>query len=201
MGERQIPLRRILVLAGARSTQLEHQQAASGLGQLLAGQGRTIIYGGARVGLMGLLADGALAAGGEVIGVITEELAGCELAHEGLDRLIVVETLHQRSEQMLQQADGVIALPGGLGTMAELLEAATWTQLGLQQIPIGILNVANYFDPLLQMLDGAVTDGFLAPEHLDSVIADTDPQRLLQQLEEWTPPPAKYQLSNGSAGR
>jgi uncharacterized protein (TIGR00730 family) len=141
------------------------------------------VYGGGRVGMMGAVADAALAAGGEVIGVIPRRLVDRELAHTGLTELHVVETLHERKAGMSELADGFIALPGGLGTLEELAEVASWAQLGLHAKPIGLLGRAGYWDHLLSWLDHAVEEGFLAPVHRALVQQDTDLDALLTRFE------------------
>lgn len=157
-------------------------QAAQQVGQLLAHKKIQLIYGGGRTGLMGALADAALAAGGEVIGVITHSMNTPALAHPGLTRLEVTETIHQRKARMYALADGYLALPGGYGTLDELFEALTWGQIGEHSHPIGLLNVAGYYDPLLEMLDRAVQEGFLFPEHRQALLCDSDVERLLQAM-------------------
>ena len=156
--------------------------AARSLGQVLATRGLRLIYGGGHVGLMGAVADGALDAGGEVIGVITEALAERELSHDGLGTLEVVATMHERKARMADLSDGVIMLPGGFGTLDEFFEAITWTQLGVHATPCGILDVGGYFGPLLGFLDAAVAAGFFAPRHRAMIATSNDPGELLDQL-------------------
>jgi len=149
---------------------------------LLAGKGITIVYGGGSIGLMGILADAALEAGGRVIGVIPGHLGEKEIAHAGLSELHVVRTMHERKALMMELSDAFIALPGGLGTLEELFEVLTWSQLGLHAKPCGLLNVRGYYDPLLALLDRAVEQGFLRREHRGLLAVDTDPAGLLEQL-------------------
>ena len=156
--------------------------AARSLGQVLATRGLRLIYGGGHVGLMGAVADGALDAGGEVIGVITEALAERELSHDGLGTLEVVATMHERKARMADLSDGVIMLPGGFGTLDEFFEAITWTQLGVHATPCGILDVGGYFGPLLGFLDAAVAAGFIASRHRAMIATSNDPGELLDQL-------------------
>jgi len=137
---------------------------------------------------MGLLADAALAAGGEVIGVIPRALQAKEVAHRGLSQLHVVDSMHQRKALMAELSTAFIAMPGGFGTFDELCEILTWTQLGLQRGPCGILNVAGYFDPLLQMFDRAETEQFIKPEHRRMVIADDSAETLVKRLLEYQVP-------------
>jgi uncharacterized protein (TIGR00730 family) len=164
-----------------------HAEAAAGLGRLLAERGMGLVYGGGHVGLMGVIADAALAAGGEVHGVITRALQGKEIAHRGLTTLEVVETMHDRKAAMADRADAFVMLPGGFGTLDEFFEVLTWTQLGIHDKPCGVLDVAGYFDPLRDLLDRAVEQHFVRDAHRDIVIIDADPERLLERLAGWTP--------------
>jgi uncharacterized protein (TIGR00730 family) len=162
--------------------------AAASLGRLLAEREIRVVYGGGHVGLMGVLADAALAAGGAVHGVITRTLADKEVAHGGLTTLTVVDTMHQRKAEMADRSDAFIMLPGGFGTLDEFFEAVTWTQLGVHTKPCGILNVARYFDPLLSLIAEATEQRFLRPQHRDLVVVDSDPEALLDAFAAWTPP-------------
>ena len=153
--------------------------AARRMGETLARGGLTLVYGGGKTGLMGALADSVLEHGGQVIGVITGSMNTPELAHTRLTRLEVTATIHQRKARMYALADGYIALPGGYGTLDELFETLTWAQIGEHQKPVGILNVDGYYDPLLEMLDRAVAEKFLFPEHRQSLLCETEPERLL----------------------
>jgi uncharacterized protein (TIGR00730 family) len=161
--------------------------AATSLGQRLAERGIRLVYGGGHVGLMGLLADGALGAGGEVHGVITRALEEKELAHRGLTSLEVVDTMHQRKAAMADLADGFIMLPGGFGTLDEFFEVVTWTQLGVHAKPCGLLDVNGFFEPLGALLDGAVRQRFIRAEHREMLITVSDPDALLDLLASWTP--------------
>ncbi len=154
---------------------------------LLADAGIRIVYGGAKVGTMGALADAALRAGGDVIGVIPSQQVGQEIAHDGLTELHVVESMHDRKAMMSRLADGFVALPGGLGTLEEFAEIVTWSQLGIHQKPTGLLNTDGYYDHLLAFLDHAVDQGFLRPEDRALVLADRDVHTLLNQLRSWRP--------------
>jgi uncharacterized protein (TIGR00730 family) len=156
--------------------------AARELGALLTQQNITLIYGGAQIGLMGSIADAALAAGGQVIGVIPRMLMTRELAHPGLSELRMVETMAQRKELMMSLSDAYIALPGGIGTLDELFEVWTATQLGVEAKPFGLLNVQGYFDQLLGFLDHAVAQGFLREQHRRQLKLHDDPAALLRQL-------------------
>ena len=147
------------------------------------------MFGGGSVGLMGVLADHALAAGGHVTGVIPHGLAARELAHRGVADMRVVPTMHARKALMAELADGFVALPGGLGTFEELLEIATWGQLGIHRKPVGVLNVAGYYDPLVALLDHAVAAGFVSEPNRGRVVVDEDAARLLDRLSAHVPPP------------
>jgi len=161
--------------------------AATSLGGAMARRGIRLVYGGGHVGLMGQIADAALAEGGEVHGVITRALEGKELAHPGLTRLEVVDTMHQRKAAMADLADGFIMLPGGFGTLDEFFEVITWTQLGVHAKPCGLLDVDGYFDPLEALLDGAVRQRFIRPEHRGMLMTESDPDALLDRLGSWVP--------------
>ena len=156
-------------------------------GALLAKRGIAVVYGGGNVGLMGAVADGALSHGGEVHGVITKALEVKELAHHGLTSLIVVDTMHERKAAMADRADAFVALPGGFGTFDELFEVITWTQLGIQEKPCGILNHAGFFDELIAFIDTATTSGFVKQPHRDAVICANDGESMLAALHEWEP--------------
>lgn len=176
-------MKRLCVFCGSQTGQRPlHGDMARQLGRLLAQRGLGLVYGGGHVGLMGLLADAALQAGGEVIGVIPQALVDKELAHGGLTALHVVASMHERKAVMADLADGFAALPGGYGTLDELFEILTWAQLGLHAKPIGLLNASGFFDPLLGWLERAVADGFVRPAHRELLHVADQPQRLLQLL-------------------
>jgi uncharacterized protein (TIGR00730 family) len=156
--------------------------AARAFGALLASRGVGTVYGGGRVGLMGALADGALAAGGEVLGVIPEQLMAHELGHEGCTELFVVAGMHARKMMMASLADAFVALPGGYGTMEELFEVLTWTQLELHRKPVGLLDVGGYYHHLRAWVAHAVASGFVRPLHAELLVCDDDPARLLDRL-------------------
>ncbi len=168
----------------------EYVQAAKELGQVLASRQITLVYGGARIGTMGQIADAALAAGGQVIGVIPESLAH-HVAHPGLTELRVVGTMHERKALMAEMADAFITLPGGLGTFEEFFEIVTWAQLNMHHKPSGLLDVCGYYQPLMTFLDHAVTQRFLKPEHRAMILLDDNPERLLDQFETYRPPTVK----------
>ncbi len=163
-------------------------RAAAAFGRLLAEQGRRLVYGGGDVGLMGAVADGALAANGTVVGVIPQSLLELEVGHEGLSELHVVESMHERKALMAEFADGFVALPGGIGTFEELFEVLTWSQLGFHAKPTAILNVNGYFDALIRFVDNAVDSQFVKPVHRALLLDGTDPEALLAAMDAWTPP-------------
>jgi hypothetical protein len=165
-----------------------HLDAARALGQLLARRNIALVYGGARVGLMGALADAALEDGGRVVGVMPRGLWTREIGHTGLTELLVVDTMHERKAIMAERADAFVALPGGAGTLEELFEVWTWAQLGIHTKPVAVLNVDGFWDPLLGMLDHMVDAGFVRPPHRAMLLADDDAPRLLARLEAYEAP-------------
>lgn len=154
----------------------------------MAERGIGVVFGGGCIGLMGVVADAALSKGGEVIGVIPESLVRREIGHRGVTKLHVVETMHQRKALMADLSDAFIALPGGYGTLEEFCEAVTWSQLGIQQKPCGLLNIEKYWDGLLKVLDHAVDEEFVRPENSLLVLVASTPEGMLHRLLEWTPP-------------
>jgi uncharacterized protein (TIGR00730 family) len=184
-------VRRICVFCGSsRGRDPRHAQAAAALGARLARRGIGLVFGGGSVGLMGVLADAVLTAGGAVTGVIPRGLAARELAHRGVVDMRVVPTMHARKALMAELSDAFVALPGGIGTFEELLETATWGQLGIHRKPIGVLNVAGYYEPLVALLEHAVAEGFLSEAGRGLVIADDDAERLLDRLAAHRPLPS-----------
>ncbi len=165
-----------------------YSEAAAGLGAAIARRGLTLVYGGAHVGLMGMLADAALAAGGAVVGVMPLALVEKEIAHQGLTELREVGSMHERKQTMADLADGFIALPGGAGTLEEIFEVWTWGQLGHHGKPVGFLNVGNYFDKLLAFLDHQTAERFMRQAHRDMLIVETDPDRMLDRCAVYTAP-------------
>lgn len=166
----------------------DYLTAAQEMGRLLAEKGLTLIYGAGKTGLMGAVADGALGAGGKVIGVIPENLNQPQLARLDLTEVEVCHTISERQARMLELADAMIALPGGFGTLYELFEALTWAQIGLHRKPIGVLNIHGYYDPLLDLLKGARTEGFIFPEHYNLLTEASTPAALLQKIQQYEPP-------------
>lgn len=180
-------MRRVCVYAGSSpGARPEFAAAARELGTLLAQRSIGVVYGGGNVGLMGALADAALAAGGEVIGVIPHSLAAKELAHVGVTQLHAVDTMHERKARMAAESDGFIALPGGIGTLEELFEALTWLQLGFHTKPIGLLNIAGYYDRLLAFLETMELERFIRPEHRTMLLVEHEPAPLLDRLLSFT---------------
>ncbi|GAB4426079.1 MAG: TIGR00730 family Rossman fold protein [Bacteroidia bacterium] len=158
------------------------------MGQVLADSGRRLVYGAGNIGLMGILADAALAHGGEVVGVIPHFLMAKEVGHRGLSELIITDTMHARKARMAGLSDGFVAMPGGYGTMDELCEILTWAQLGLHGHPIGLLNTAGYFDGLLRFFDDMTRQGFLRPQNRDMILVHDQPAALLAQMTAYRPP-------------
>lgn len=162
--------------------------AAYQMGQQLAAHGHILVYGAGRTGLMGNVADGALSLGGQVVGVIPKNFLTPKLAHNGLTRLEVVETMHLRKARMAELADAFIALPGGFGTFEELFEILTWAQIGLHHKPVGLLNIKGYFDPLFMMIEHALQEGFIYAEHRLLLAQHEQPELLLEELAAYEPP-------------
>lgn len=183
-----MPLRSICVFCGASTgANPVYREAAVALGQALAGRGLTLVYGGGAVGLMGVVADAAMAAGGEVIGIIPQSLQDAEIGHRGLTRLEVVDGMHARKARMAELSDAFIALPGGLGTLEELFEVWTWGQLGYHGKPLGLLDVNHFYTKLSHFLDHLVEEGFVRTHHRDMLQRSETAEGLLQQLEAWEP--------------
>jgi uncharacterized protein (TIGR00730 family) len=160
----------------------EYADSARRVGHALARQGFGLVYGGGRVGLMGIVADAVIAGGGPVIGVIPEPLATKEIAHDGLTELHIVADMHERKAMMARRSAAFLTLPGGIGTFEEFFETLSWAALGLHQKPLGILNVAGYFDPLLAMINHAVTEKFVRPHHVERLIISTDAEAVVNEL-------------------
>jgi uncharacterized protein (TIGR00730 family) len=178
----------LCVFCGSNSGSRDvYRAAAESLGRHLGERKIRLVFGGGSCGLMGVVADAAIAAKGEVIGVIPKALERREIAHYGLSELRVVGSMHERKALMAELSDGFIALPGGLGTLEELFEALTWSQLGIHSKPIAVLNVSGYFDPLLVLLDRHVAEGFLRPEHRAMLIHGDDVEGLLERMAEYRP--------------
>ena len=193
-------MQRLCVFCGSNAGHdPRYRNAAEALGRLLAGRGIELVYGGGNVGLMGIIADACLAAGGAVIGIIPEALIGKEVAgrvvdHRGLTRLEVVASMHTRKARMAELADGFIALPGGFGTFEEFCEVLTWGQLGFHVKPMGLLNVNGFYDPLLALFERAVAEGFLREENRAMALAADDIESLLAALAAYRPEPVSKWL-------
>jgi len=168
-----------------------HAESARSLGKIMAARGLALVYGGGHVGLMGVLADAVLEAGGEVIGVIPQSMVDKELAHTGISKLHIVGTMHERKALMADLADGFAALPGAFGTADELFEILTWAQLGLHAKPVAILNIDGFFQALLAWLDHAVAEGFLKPKHRRLLQEAEDAEKLVNLLSSYRPEPAE----------
>jgi uncharacterized protein (TIGR00730 family) len=182
-------MKRICVFAGSNSgSRTEYLAAARAMGDALVRHQMGLVYGGARLGLMGAVADTVLAARGHVTGVIPEALVAKEVAHTGLSDLRVVASMHERKAMMGDLSDGFIALPGGLGTLEELFEVLTWAQLGLHRKPCGLLNVCGFFDGLLAFLEHSIDERFVRREHRAMVIVSSSPDSLLEQFDQYVPP-------------
>lgn len=182
-------MKRICVFCGSSAgARPAYRAAAAALGRTLAARGIALVYGGGSVGLMGAVADAALEAGGEVIGVIPRALQLRELAHARLTTLHVVSSMHERKAKMAELADAFVALPGGMGTLEELAEILTWAQLGLHARPCGLFDVAGYYAPLIAFFDQAAAEGFLRAEHRQLLLVGTSPEDLLDRFARWQPP-------------
>ncbi|HZU86284.1 MAG TPA: TIGR00730 family Rossman fold protein, partial [Anaerolineaceae bacterium] len=166
--------------------------AAAEMGRAIAHAGIRLVYGAGKTGLMGAVADGALSAGGEVIGITPENLNTSALIHSGLTRLEVTRDIHQRKARMAELADGFIALPGGLGTLDEMFEALTWNQIGIHRKPVGILNTAGYYDLILAFMEKARSEHFIYAEHMQLFVSSAQPADLLEKLQSFTWPEALH---------
>jgi len=169
-----------------------YEQAAVSVGTALAKAGVRLVYGGGKVGLMGAVADAVIAAGGQVAGVMPRSLFEREIAHKGLAELHVVETMHQRKTMMADLADGFIALPGGAGTLEEFFEQWTWAQLGVHGKPCGLLNVADYFAPMIAMMQRIVAEGFMGERYFEMLVIETSIEPMLKRFAAYSPPPQKW---------
>ncbi|KAF1010383.1 MAG: LOG family protein YvdD [Pseudomonas fluorescens] len=181
-------LKSVCVFCGASNgTHPAYREAAIALGRALAERKLTLVYGGGAVGLMGIVADAALQAGGEVVGIIPQSLQNLEIGHKGLTRLEVVDGMHARKARMAELSDAFIALPGGLGTLEELFEVWTWGQLGYHGKPLGLLEVNGFYHKLTDFLDHIVGEGFVRPQHRAMLKVSESPDELLQTLDAWEP--------------
>ena len=182
-------MKRITVFCGSSSGSYEiYEVIARSVGEELANDNIEVVYGGAKVGLMGAVANGALAKGGQVIGVLPNFLKTKEIAHQGLTELISVESMHERKTKMNELCDGVIALPGGFGTLEELFEMLTWAQLGLHSKPIGILNINGYYDSLITLVDTMIDNGFIKNIHKDMILISNEVDDLIDKMKNYNAP-------------
>jgi len=191
-------MRRVCIFCGSNHGARDvYREAAQRMGRALARRGLGLVYGGGCVGLMGVLADAVLAEGGEAIGVIPAAMVAKELAHHGLTELRVVPSMHQRKALMAELAGAFVALPGGLGTLEEFCEMLTWAQLGLHRKPCGLLNVEDYYGPLLALFDHARAEAFLRPEHRSMILVADQPDPLLDMLAAYRPPQGEKWIDRG----
>jgi hypothetical protein len=191
-------MKRVCVFCGSnKGARAEYVSAAKAMGQALVKRNIGLVYGGGNVGLMGVIADAMLAEGGEVIGVIPQGLVAREVAHQDLTEQRIVGTMHERKALMAELSDAFIAMPGGMGTFDEFCEILTWAQLGIHQKPCGVLNVENYFTPLLTMFKHAMNEGFLRAEHRALVLEASAPEQLLEALAKYQPQFAEKWLDLG----
>jgi len=182
-------MERLCVFSGSSpGAHPDYVRTAQELGRSLAAAGVGLVYGGASVGLMGAVADAAIEAGGEAIGVIPQALVDREIAHQGLSELRIVSSMHERKALMAELAGGFVALPGGMGTLEELFEVYTWTQLGLHSKPLGLLDVRDYFKALVAFLDHAVAERFMTVEHRELLVVEKRAEALLEAFRRWRPP-------------
>ncbi|GAB6991991.1 LOG family protein [Paenibacillus pini] len=181
-------MKSICVFAGSNlGVHEDYKLKAAELGRYMAKEKYRLIYGGSKMGLMGEIANAVMAGGGEVIGVMPKGLFKGEIVHQELTQLIEVEDMHGRKAKMAQLADGFIALPGGFGTYEELFEVLCWSQIGIHQKPVGLLNIRHYYDPLLQLINHSISEGFANASHRSLINASDDPLELLHQLENYVP--------------
>jgi uncharacterized protein (TIGR00730 family) len=189
-------MQRVTVFCGSRiGVDPRYRELARALGRLLVQRGCGLVFGGGSVGLMGVVSDAVLEAGGEVIGVIPRSLATKELLHTGVPDMRVVDSMHDRKALMAELSDAFIALPGGFGTFEELFEVITWAQLGIHSKSVGLLNVGGFFDPLVRLIDHAIQEQFIKPQHRGLIVVEERPDVLLEQLERHRPPEVRKWMS------
>jgi len=189
-------MKRICVFCGAnKGNKPEYADAAIGLAEELVSRNIEIVYGGGRIGLMGVLAERAIELGGRVIGVIPESLATKEVAHDSISELIVVGSMHERKAKMAELSDGFISLPGGIGTIEETFEMLTWSQLGFHNKPCGIINVLGFYDKLIEFLNHTSEEKFFMDIYRRMLIVETDPAVLLEKFEQYKPPQVKHWIA------
>ena len=193
----ELPFKRLCVFCGSRhGSRAEYAEAAVALGHTLAESGVALVYGGGNVGLMGVVADACMAAGGEVTGIIPQALMEWEVGHTRIGRLEVVDSMHTRKARMAELADGFIALPGGLGTFEELFEVLTWAQLGFHRKPIGLLDVAGYYAPMREMMARGVSEGFMKPQNAALLIIEDSVEGLLAAMRDYQAPTTDARIEN-----
>ena len=182
-------MKRICVFCGSSEGAYPiYKQTAEQLGKTLVKHNLALVYGGATVGTMGAIADAVMADGGEVYGVIPRGLFGREVPHHNITQLDIVDSMHERKARMAELADAFIALPGGIGTFEELFETLSWSQLGIHNKPVGLVNANGFYDKLLTFLDDTVQNGFIKPKHRELLVVDADPEALVETLKEFRPP-------------
>ncbi|NIR31802.1 MAG: TIGR00730 family Rossman fold protein [Gammaproteobacteria bacterium] len=185
---------RICVFCGSSlGTHPQYLEAVRGFAREAVAKGITLVYGGGKVGLMGVLADAALQTGGQVVGVMTRALQNREIAHEAITELHIVETMHERKAKMAELADAFVALPGGAGTLEEICEQWTWAQLGIHRKPCGFLNVQGYYDPLRSLIDHMTAEGFVRSQHRAMLLFEQDAPRLIASFRSYTAPASKWE--------
>jgi len=190
---------RICVYCGSsEGRDTAYVEAARALGRTLAERGIDLVYGGGHVGLMGAVADATLDAGGDVYGVMPQALVDREIAHEGVTELVVVDSMHERKARMADLADGFVALPGGFGTLEELMEVLTWAQLGFHRDPCGLLDVGGYYASLVEFFDHQVEEGFVSADHRRMVVVTADAEVLLDRFADYEPPAVKQFITDPS---
>ena len=193
-------LRSICVFCGSRpGADSAFVQSGDAMGRAIAARGLTLVYGGARIGVMGAVANGALAAGGRVVGVIPKSLVSREVAHDGLAELFLTDTMHDRKDRMILLSDAFIALPGGLGTLDEVFETMTLAQIGIQEKPTGLLDVNGFFEPLLALVRHTIATDFALARDEQLLVFDRDPERLLDGLVAWRPPPPATKIARAKS--
>jgi uncharacterized protein (TIGR00730 family) len=197
MGERAINL--CIFCGTSAGASPIYAEAAAEVGRTMARRGIGLVYGGGNIGLMGIVANAVMAAGGSATGVITQALFEREIAHLGLTSLEILGSMHERKLRMAELADGFVALPGGIGTLEEIFEQWTWAQLGIHAKPCGFLNVAGYFDPLLAMVERMTAETFVAEAHVRMMLIDDRIERLIDRFAEYSPPPLKWTPSGTQA--
>ena len=193
-------MKNICVYCGSSPGRLEaYAIGARALARALVDRDLGLVYGGASIGLMGLVADTVLQLGGRAVGVIPEALARKEVVHKGLNELHITQSMHERKTMMAELSDGFIAMPGGIGTFEEIFEIWTWAQLGMHAKPCGLLNVADYYDALTTFLDHAATEQFLKPQHRSQLIVEREPEALLDRFASYQPPSVQKWLDPDEA--